>query len=43
MKDTTCRSRNPTLVSLYDLYTGFFVFLYFQQFVDLGPFGNKVK
>ena len=33
----------PTLASLYDFDTGFYVFLYFQKFVDLGPFGNKLK
>ena len=43
MKDATCRSPKPTTVLLYDFYTGFCVFLYFQQFVDLGPFGNKLK
>ena len=43
MKDATCRSQKPTLVSLYDFHTSFYVFLYFQQFVDLDPFGNKLK
>ena len=43
MKDATWRSPKPTAFSLYDFYTGFYVFLYFQQFVDLGPFRNKVK
>ena len=43
MKDTT--SRNPkTHISLnLCFYRGFYVFLYFQQFVDLGPFGNKTE
>ena len=43
MKDATCRSPKPTKVSLCVFYTGFYAFLYFQQFVDLGPFGNKLK
>ena len=43
MKDATRRSPKPTTVSLYDICTGFYVFLYFQQFVELGPFGNKLK
>ena len=43
MKDITLRSPKLTVVSLYDFHTGFYVFLYFQQFVDLGPFGNKLK
>ena len=40
---TTCRSHKPTLVSLYVLDKGFYVFLYCQQFVDLGPFGNNMR
>ena len=43
MKDATWKSPKPIIVSLYDIYTGFNVFLSFQQFVDLGPFGNKLK
>ena len=43
MKDATWKSPKPTIVSLYDFYTGFYVFRNFQQFVDLGPFGNKLK
>ena len=31
------------MVLLYDFYTDLYVFLHFQQFVDLGPFGNKLK
>ena len=31
-----CRSSKPTLVSLLFCYRGFYVFLYFQQFVDVG-------
>ena len=41
MKDATWRSPNPTIVSLYDFYTAFYVFLSFQQFVDLGSFEKK--
>ena len=36
-------AQKPTIVSLYNFYKGLYVFLYFQQFVDLGPFENKFK